>query len=232
MLIDRIVRLVLRRFRGKEVNISPQLSAVSVLAHLAQKGFGPWLRGALMKPFLAASQGSFFLGRGCKILSKGKLRVGKNVYIGAYSYIDCLSAGGVTLGDHVTIREGCWLQMTSHYNNPGTQLTIGNSVYIGPRSILGAGAPITIGDRCQIGANISLVSENHVFSGEVEISKQGVSRKGIEIGRDVWIGNNVTVLDGVVIGDGAVIGAGTVVTKPVPPRSVVVGVPGRVVKTR
>jgi acetyltransferase-like isoleucine patch superfamily enzyme len=229
---DRIVRAALFRFRGKEINISPQLSTVSVIVHLAQKGLGPWLRGALMRPFLGASKGSFFLGRGSKILSRGKLRVGRNVYIGAYSYLDCLSSGGVALGDNVTIREGCWLQMTSHYDNPGTQLTIGNNVYIGPRSILGAGEPITIGDRCQFGANVSLVSENHAFSGEGEISDQGVSRKGITVGRDVWVGNNVTILDGVSVGDSSVLGAGTVVTRSVPARSVVVGVPGRVVKTR
>jgi acetyltransferase-like isoleucine patch superfamily enzyme len=76
------------------------------------------------------------------------------------------------------------------------------------------------------------VAENHEFEGSGEIFEQGVSRKGIDIGKDVWIGNNVTVLDGVTIGDGAVIGAGTVVTKSVPPRSVVVGVPGRVIKVR
>lgn len=232
MVFDRIVRAALRRFRGRDVNISPQLSAMSVIVHLAQKGLGPWLRGTLMRPFLGASQGSFFLGRGCKLLSIHKLRVGKNVYIGAYSYIDCLSSGGVALGNNVTIREGCWLQMISHYDKPGTQLTVGNNVYIGPRSVLGAGAPITIGDRCAFGANVSLVAENHVFSGEGEIIEQGVSRKGISIGRDVWMGNNVTVLDGVSVGDSSVIGAGTVLTRSVPARSVVVGVPGRVVKTR
>jgi acetyltransferase-like isoleucine patch superfamily enzyme len=200
--------------------------------HLMQKGLGPMLRGALIKPFLRRSRGSFFLGRGCKILNIGKLSVGKNVYIGAYGYLDCMSVGGVSLGDNVTIREGCWLQLTSRYDNPGASVAIGNDVYIGPRAVLGAAAPLTIGDRCQIGANVSLVAENHRFGGEEQIFTQGVIREGIEIGSDVWMGNNVTVLDGVSIGDGAVIGAGTVVTKTVPPRSVVVGVPGRVVKTR
>jgi acetyltransferase-like isoleucine patch superfamily enzyme len=232
MLIDRIVRMALRRFRGRDVAISPELSSASVLFHMMQKGLGPLLRGMILRPFLGQARGSFFLGRGCKLLNMGKLRTGKNVYIGAYSYFDCMSVGGVTLGDNVTIREGCWLQLTSRYDNPGTSITIGNSVYIGPRAVLGAAAPLIIGDRCQFGANVSLVAENHNFEGAEDIFEQGVSRKGIEIGKDVWMGNNVTVLDGVTIGDGAVIGAGTVVTKPVPPRAIVVGVPGRVIKTR
>lgn len=229
---DGVVQIIIRRFRGKEIKISADLTSASVLEHLIQKGLGPFLRGMVRKPFLGGSKGSFFLGRGCKILCGKKLRLGKNAYIGAYSYLDCMSTGGVTLGDNVTIREGCWLQLTSGYDNPGESIVIGNNVYIGPKSVLGAAAPITIGDRCQLGANVSLVAENHRFDGEKDIFEQGVTRKGIQIGRDVWMGNHVTVLDGVTIDDGAVIGAGTVVTKSVPPRAVVVGVPGRVIKTR
>lgn len=232
MLSDSIARMVFRSFRGKEISISSELSSGRVLAHLVQKGLGPFLRGMTVKPFLGSSTGAFFLGRGCQLLCESKLRVGRNVYIGAYSYLDCMSVGGVTLGNNVTIREGCWLQLTSSYGNPGTSIMIGNSVYIGPRAILGAAAPLTIGDRCQFGANVSLVAENHQFDGAGDIFDQGVTRKGIDIGKDVWMGNNVTVLDGVIIGDGAVIGAGTVVTRSVPARAVVVGVPGRVIKTR
>jgi len=231
-LLDQAVRYLLRVFRGKEVNISPRLSAATVLFHLAGKGVGPFLRGMAVKPFLGGSNGSFFLGAKCKILAPRKLRVGRNVYIGANSYLDCLSVGGVTLGDQVTIREGCWLQLTSRYDNPGESITIGDQTYIGPRAVLGAAAPLKIGRRCQFGANVSLIAENHEFAGDGEIFDQGVTREGIEIGDDVWMGNNVTVLDGVTIGDGAVIGAGTLVNRPVPPRAVVVGVPGRAIKQR
>lgn len=54
----------------------------------------------------------------------------------------------------------------------------------------------------------------------------------VHIGSDVWIGAGVIVLGGVSIGEGAVIGAGTVVTSDVPPYSIVVGNPGRVVRQR
>jgi acetyltransferase-like isoleucine patch superfamily enzyme len=229
---DRIASFLLKRFRGREVNISPALSSWQVLLNLMQKGLGPYIRGLFAMPWLGASRGNFFLGRGCRIINKRLLRTGRNVYIGSYGYLDCLSVSGVSMGDSVTIRENCWLQLTSHYDNPGAGITIGSNVYIGPRAILGAAAQLTIGDRCQIGANVSLIAENHDFSGEGEIYGQGVVRKGITIGRDVWIGNNVIVLDGVTIGEGSVIGAGTVLTKPVAARSVVVGVPGRVIKAR
>ncbi len=232
MLSDRIASYLVKRFRGRALEIAPGLSSTAVLTNLIQKGFAPFVRGLWVKPRLGAARGNFFLGKGCKILNKGLLRTGNNVYIGNYGYLDCLSVGGVDIGNSVTIREGCWLQLTSHYSKPGESITIGNNVYIGPRSIIGAAAPITIGDRCQFGANVSLIAENHEFSAEGDIYDQGVIQKGITIGRDVWIGNNVTVLDGVTVGDGCVLGAGTVLTRSVPPRSVVVGVPGRVIKTR
>lgn len=54
----------------------------------------------------------------------------------------------------------------------------------------------------------------------------------VTIGNDVWIGHGVTVLPGVTIGDGAAIGSGAVVTKDVEPFSIVVGVPGKVVRKR
>jgi acetyltransferase-like isoleucine patch superfamily enzyme len=232
MLVDRTIRAAIKLFRGKELVLAPGIAPTKLLLHVAAKGLAPFIRGILRRPFLGAVSGFLFIGRGCQILSGKYLRVGRNFYLGNYSYMDCLSLGGIDIGHNVTIREGCWTQLTSRYDNPGTSITIGNNVYIGPRSVLGAAAPIAIGDRCQLGANVSLVAENHDFEGSGEIFDKSVTRSGITLGRDVWVGNNVTILDGVSIGDGAVIGAGTVVTRSVPARSVVVGVPGRVIKTR
>jgi len=230
--LNHIVLSILKRIRGRDIPISPQLSPSSVFVNCMQRGMMPFLRGLRVRPFLGAVKGVFFLGKGCRILNKRLLRVGKNVYIGGYGYLDCLSSGGVTFGSNVTLRENCWLQLTSRYDIPGESITIGNNVYIGPRAVLGAAAPLVIGDYCQFGANVSFIAENHNFDGDGDIHAQGMNRKGITVERDVWIGNNVTVLDGVTIGEGSVIGAGTVLTKSVPPRSVVVGVPGRVLRNR
>ncbi len=232
MLTDKIIKVLMKKVRGKDLNLAPGITSPEVLRHIAAKGLGPLVRGLFKRPFLGRAKGLFFLGRGCTILAPNKLRVGCGFYLGNYAYLDCFSLGGITAGDNVTIREGCWAQLTSRYDMPGTSITIGNNVYIGPRSILGAAAPLVIGDRCQIGANVSFIAENHQFEGEGEIFEQGVIRRGVTLGTDIWIGNNVTVLDGVNVGDGCVIGAGTVLTKSVPARSVVVGVPGRVIKTR
>jgi virginiamycin A acetyltransferase len=66
----------------------------------------------------------------------------------------------------------------------------------------------------------------------LSISNKIEERKKIKIGNDVFIGANVTILDGIEIGDGAVIGAGSVVSKNIPPYSIAVGSPIRIIKKR
>jgi acetyltransferase-like isoleucine patch superfamily enzyme len=60
--------------------------------------------------------------------------------------------------------------------------------------------------------------------------EQGVTRKGIKIGRNCWIGSNVIITDGVNIGDNCVVAAGAVVTKSFPDNSLLGGVPAKLIK--
>lgn len=109
----------------------------------------------------------------------------------------------------------------------GRRCTFNENVYLD-----GYGG-ITIGDDCRIAHNVSFVSEDHVFADpDVPIRLQGKETAEIVIGDDVWIGCGARILKGVTVGKGAVIGAGAVVIRDVPPLSVVVGVPARVVAKR
>lgn len=112
-------------------------------------------------------------------------------------------------------------------------IRIGKKCSINPYCVLLGYGGITIGNNVRIASNTSIVAFNHVFE-EVDVSiiSQGNSQKGIKIEDDVWIGSGVRILDGVIIGKGSVIGAGSVVTKNIPPYSVAVGVPTRVLKKR
>ena len=230
--IERLLRATLRLARGKELGDLGGIPAQRALIQLLQRGGLPVLRGLLRKPLLRHARLPLFLGRGVRIIAGSQLHAGHGVFIGDYSYLNCYSRGGVRLGRNVTIREFAWLQLTSKLDSPGECIEIGDETYIGPRSILGAAAPLRIGRRCQIGANVSFICESHLFTPDDQIFSQGVSRKGITVGDDCWIGNNAVILDGVEIGSGTVVGAATVVTKSLPSHAVAVGVPARVIRTR
>lgn len=88
---------------------------------------------------------------------------------------------------------------------------------------------IVIGDRVAFGPNVSILSATHETS--VQSRRSGIEfAREVHIGDDCWIGASVTILAGVKIGEGCTIGAGSVVTSQIPPFSVAVGCPARVIK--
>ena len=93
--------------------------------------------------------------------------------------------------------------------------------------------PVTIGNGVRIGAHCMIIGGNHRF-GDVSkpIRQQGIEPEPIVICDDVWIGGNVNIIAGVTIGSGCVIGAGSVVTHDIPPMSVAVGAPAKVIRKR
>ncbi len=99
-------------------------------------------------------------------------------------------------------------------------------------------APVEIGDNVFFGPNVALYTPMHAFNPEKR--RQQVRDDGslydyeyakpIKIGNDCWIAGNVVIVGGVTIGEGCVIGAGSVVTRDIPPHSLAVGNPCRVIK--
>ncbi|EGW31758.1 uncharacterized protein SPAPADRAFT_67782 [Spathaspora passalidarum NRRL Y-27907] len=88
---------------------------------------------------------------------------------------------------------------------------------------------VKIGDNVMCGSNVSILTPSHPTDPTLRSGLQ--NGLPVTIGNNVWLGAGSTVLPGVTIGDGCVIGAGCVVNKDIPANSIVVGVPGRVVKT-
>ncbi|CAB3290123.1 putative Galactoside O-acetyltransferase [Methanocaldococcus lauensis] len=111
-------------------------------------------------------------------------------------------------------------------------LKIGNNCGIGSFSIINATKKITIGDNVLISSHVHIIDGDHGIKRGELIRNQKMVSKPIKIGDDVWIGTGVKILKGVNIGEGAVIGAGSIVTKDIPPYSIAVGVPARVIKER
>jgi acetyltransferase-like isoleucine patch superfamily enzyme len=110
-------------------------------------------------------------------------------------------------------------------------VVVGESVWIGPFTVIDGSGGLTIGDGCNISAGVHLYSHSSVLRCVSGSSFDEIEHKPTAIGSRVFIGANSVVNMGVTIGDEAVVGAGAVVTSDVPPRTVVTGVPARPVAT-
>ncbi|CCE88484.1 Piso0_001991 [Millerozyma farinosa CBS 7064] len=88
---------------------------------------------------------------------------------------------------------------------------------------------ITFGDKCLLGPNVTFATPTHPLSPSRR-SEGEESADAIIVGNNVWFGANAVILRGVTIGDNSIIGAGAVVRDDVPPNSLVVGSPAKVIK--
>ncbi len=112
----------------------------------------------------------------------------------------------------------------------------GTYISVGARTFVNMGltaldvAPIRIGADCQIGPHVQLLTPTHPVEPQPRRDKLEAARP-ITIEDNVWLGGGVIVCPGVTIGENSVVGAGAVVTRDVPPNSLAVGNPARVVRT-
>lgn len=127
-----------------------------------------------------------------------------------------------TLGDDAWIR-------------PPLVVDYGENLHVGARTFVNANltaldvATITIGEDCQIGPNVQLLTPTHPVDPQPRRDKLEAA-KPITLGDNVWLGGGVVVCPGVTIGDNTVVGAGSVVTRDLPANVVAVGNPARVIR--
>jgi maltose O-acetyltransferase len=108
----------------------------------------------------------------------------------------------------------------------GTNIRLGDGVFLNFNCVILDVVEVTIGDRTQIGPAVQIYAADHPR--DVETRRAGLEfGRPVRIGSDVWIGGGAILLPGVTIGDGAVIGAGSVVTRDVAPGVMVAGNPAR-----
>jgi acetyltransferase-like isoleucine patch superfamily enzyme len=154
-----------------------------------------------------ASEGPFFLGRGLelKIEPRGQIRFGRFVWIGDGSKIRC--------------HEGV--------------VEIGAKTVMGQECTISAYRRVRIGEQCVIADRAMFIDFDHgVVEVERPIRLQGIYKRDVEVGNNVWIGYGACILRGVSVGDNSVIGTNAVVTKDVPANAIVGGVPARIIRMR
>jgi len=151
------------------------------------------------------------------------MKKGKNSVIYRSVRKDIVPFNGFSIGKSSVIEDYTII------NNAVGEITIGNHTRIGlGNTIIG---PVMIGNNVILAQNVVISALNHKFEDVLmTINQQGVKTDQIIIEDNVWIGANSSVLAGVHIGEHVVVGAGSVVTKDIPPFSVVVGNPARILK--
>lgn len=170
------------------------------------------------------------IGKGVDIVNPQFISIGDNVTIKNNVTIIARGEGGITIGDGTRIQERVYLDTEKVECG---YIHIGKKVYIGTGTTLFGHKGLEIGNDCLLAQNITLTPYSHIFQNpDTTIYGQGGNCKKVTIGDDVYIGMNTAVMYSGDIGEGSVIGAGSVVVKPIPPYSVAVGSPAKVIKKR
>ncbi|HCM85210.1 MAG TPA: transferase [Enterococcus sp.] len=227
------IEKIIRRASGKK---EFTLSSNIPLSYLLRKGvkfyFGVF-RGKISKIRIKKTGKNFFVGKKVKLLDKSRIMVGDNVRIEDQVIIDALSTEGVVLGDRVKIGEYSKIICSGTLADLGKGLIIGNDTSFAENSFFGAAGGISIGNDVIAGQNVRFHSENHNFSDTNKLIRlQGISRKGIKIGNDVWIGSGVVFLDGCEIGDGCIVAANSLVKDKFIDNSIIAGSPAKMIRRR
>lgn len=165
---------------------------------------------------LALRHRNVFLPRSCSVHPEarihprsGVIRFGENCTVAAGAVIQ----GNVTFGSNCTVQTGAILVGYGSEKDPSGLIRVGNGVRIAPM--------------------VMMIAADHIFEDpDKPIHRQGLKNGPITIEDDVWVAGRVNITAGVTIGHGSVIGGGAVVTRDIPPYSIAVGSPARVVKSR
>jgi acetyltransferase-like isoleucine patch superfamily enzyme len=153
------------------------------------------------------TDGLVFFGRGLElqIARRARIEFGRFVWIGDGTKIRC--------------HEG--------------MVSIGAKTVIGQECTISAYQRVRIGEQCVIADRAMFIDFDHgVVEVERPIRQQGIYKRDVEVGSNVWIGYGACILRGVRVGDNSIVGTNSVVTRDVPANAVVAGIPARVIRMR
>lgn len=162
-----------------------------------------------------------------------KLRFGKRLQTDG----PCFICPGVKLeiGRHATLYIGrwAWIGHGSKIRAHEGEVRIGAKTVMGQECTISAFQHVSIGRECILADRVMLIDFDHgVVEVERPIRLQGIYKRDVHVGHNVWMGYGACVLRGVEVGDNSIVGTSSVVTKDVPENAVVGGVPARVLRMR
>jgi acetyltransferase-like isoleucine patch superfamily enzyme len=162
-----------------------------------------------------------------------KLRLGRRLGLDGLAFIGPNVTVQVGKDARIELGRWSWLGHGTKVRCHEGVVRIGAKTVVGQECTISAYRYVSIGRECVIADRVMLIDFDH---GMVEVERpirlQGIYKREVRIGHNVWIGYGACILRGITVGDNAVIGCGAVVTKDVPANAVVAGVPARVIRMR
>ena len=136
-------------------------------------------------------------------------------------------------GAHVHLGRWSWLgdgcKIRAHEGN----IAIGAKTVLGQECTISCFQRVSIGRECIVADRVMLIDFDHgIVDIERPIRDQGIYKRDVRVGHNVWVGYGASFLRGVTVGDNAVVGTSAVVTRDVPENAIVGGSPARVLRMR
>ena len=170
------------------------------------------------------------IGAGVKIVNPQFVSLGDNVTLSDDVTLIARGEGGIAIQSGAHLCERVYLDTESEDEG---YIVVGERVYLGTGTTMFGHKGLEIGDDTLIAQNVTLTPYSHIFDDPTRnIFGQGGHSRKVTIGRDCYIGMRVAILYSGDIGEGSIVGAGSVVVKPIPPYSLAVGCPAKVIKKR
>ena len=158
---------------------------------------------------------------------RGRLETDGPCFVGGSVSIEIGRTAKLSLGRWSWIGQGCKLRV-----HEGT-VSIGAKSVLGQECTISAYQNVSIGRECIIADRSMLIDFDHgMVEVERPIREQGIYKRDVRVGHNVWLGYGACVLRGVTVGDNSVIGTYAVVNKDVPDNAVVAGIPAQVIRMR
>ncbi len=162
-----------------------------------------------------------------KLRWRGRLQTDGMCFIGPGVKFEIGREARVVLGRWSWIGHGCKVRVHEG------ELIIGAKTVFGQECTISAFQHVSIGRECIVADRAMMIDFDHgMVEVERPIREQGIYKRDVRIGHNVWIGYGACVLRGVTVGDNAVIGTSAVVTCDVPENAVVGGIPAKVIRMR
>ncbi len=186
------------------------------------------VRGRVYRALLGGIDSHCFIEKNVRFNVPSKIFLGKRVYVGEGTLLDSGKLSSkIVIKDDTCVSRFCSLR--AGYG----EIEIDQHVNIGEGSLVDGNGGIEIGKNSLLGTGVVLLTGNHIYRDpRIPIRFQGTETGKVKVGEDVWLGAHVVVLPGVTVGNGSVVGSGAVVTKDIPPCSLAVGVPAKIIGKR